>query len=186
MQNTLNGLENFFQGKSDTTYWVGYDKEIPFAFLITSPEGQDATTVDLFICDLNYLGKGLAVSMIREFLIGHFSHVKKVLIDPEATNTRAIHVYQKAGFRKRNHRGAGRFFGQYAISPRRIASSNREEHERASGSAIFHIHQASNRARQLTNDRDRSLTFMGLTVSPTILLPMHRTIPNTVKYKGRA
>ena len=99
LQNTLNGLEKFFQGVSDTTYWIGYDNEIPFAFLITSPEGKDATTLDLFICDPNYLGKGVAVPMIKEFLGSQFSHVKRVLIDPEATNTRAIHVYQKVGFK---------------------------------------------------------------------------------------
>ena len=99
LQNTLNGLEKFFQRKTDTTYWIGYDKDIPFAFFITSPEGKDATTLDLFICDLNYLGKGLAVPMIKAFLKSQFSHVKKVLIDPEATNIRAIHVYQKVGFK---------------------------------------------------------------------------------------
>lgn len=99
LQNTLNGLEKFFQRKTDTTYWVGYDKDTPFAFLITSPEGKDATTLDLFICDLNYLGQGIAVPMIKEFLKSHFSHVKRVLIDPEVTNTRAIHVYQKVGFK---------------------------------------------------------------------------------------
>lgn len=37
--------------------------------------------------------------MIREFLTSQFPNVKKVLIDPEATNHKAIHVYQKAGFR---------------------------------------------------------------------------------------
>lgn len=47
LQNSFNGLEKFFQGESDTTYWIGYDKNIPFAFLITSPEGNDATTLDL-------------------------------------------------------------------------------------------------------------------------------------------
>src|SRR5262249_34723961 len=56
LQNTLNGLEKFFLGTSDTTYWVGYDKDIPFAFLITSFEGSDAITLDLFICNPNYLG----------------------------------------------------------------------------------------------------------------------------------
>jgi aminoglycoside phosphotransferase (APT) family kinase protein/RimJ/RimL family protein N-acetyltransferase len=99
LQNTLNGLEKFFQGEADTTYWIAYDKDTPFAFLITSPEGNDATTLDLFICDLNYLGKGIAVPMIREFLISQFPNVKRVLIDPEATNKRAIHVYQKVGFK---------------------------------------------------------------------------------------
>ena len=37
--------------------------------------------------------------MIKEFLKSQFSHMKKVLIDPEATNTKAIHVYQKVGFK---------------------------------------------------------------------------------------
>lgn len=99
LQNTLNGLEKFFQGESDTAYWIGYDKNTPFAFLITSPEGNDAITLDLFICDLNYLGKGIAVPMIQKFLISQFPNVKRVLIDPEATNKRAIHVYQKVGFK---------------------------------------------------------------------------------------
>lgn len=99
LQNTFNGLEKFFKGESNTTYWIAYDKETPFAFLITSPEGEDAITLDIFICDLNYLGKGIAVPMIREFLVTQFPNVKKVLIDPEKTNTRAIHVYQKVGFK---------------------------------------------------------------------------------------
>jgi 8-oxo-dGTP pyrophosphatase MutT (NUDIX family) len=99
LQSTLNGLEKFFQGISDTTYWIGYDQDIPFVFLITSPEGKEAITLDLFICNLNYLGKGLSVGMIQGFLVTHFPHVKRVLIDPEATNTRAIHVYQKVGFK---------------------------------------------------------------------------------------
>ena len=88
LQNTINGLEKFFQGGSNTTYWIAYDKDTPFAFLITSPEGNDATTLDVFICDPNYLGKGIAVPMIREFLISQFPNVKKVLIDPKATNNR--------------------------------------------------------------------------------------------------
>lgn len=99
LQNTLNGLEEFFRGETTTTYWVGYDKDTPFSFFITSPVGTDAITLDLFICNLNYLGKGLAVPMIKEFLLSQFPKMKKILIDPEATNTRAIHVYQKVGFK---------------------------------------------------------------------------------------
>lgn len=99
LNNTLNGIENFFQGTSDTTYWIGYDYNIPFAFLITSFDSADTITLDLFICDPDYLGKGLAVHMIRDFLLSQFPTIKKVLIDPEATNTRAIHVYEKVGFK---------------------------------------------------------------------------------------
>jgi RimJ/RimL family protein N-acetyltransferase len=99
LQNTLNGLEKFFEGPYDVTYWVGYYQRAPFAFLITSFADKETITLDLFICDVKCLGKGLAVPMIRTFLTQHFSQVKRVLIDPEATNTRAIHVYEKVGFK---------------------------------------------------------------------------------------
>jgi ribosomal protein S18 acetylase RimI-like enzyme len=99
LQNTLTDLGKFFQGESYATYWIGFHKRTPFAFLITAHNGPDEITLDLFICDLNYLGKGLAEPMIREFLKSHFSHMKKILIDPEAANRRAIHVYQKVGFK---------------------------------------------------------------------------------------
>jgi RimJ/RimL family protein N-acetyltransferase len=99
LQNTLEQLEKFFKGTSWGQHWIAYDKEFPFGYLLTSEEGPDAITLDLFICDLNYLGKGLGVQMIHEFLLSQFSHIKQVLIDPELTNTRAIHVYKKAGFK---------------------------------------------------------------------------------------
>lgn len=100
LKNTLENLDKSFEGETLFQHWIGYDNDTPFAYLLTSDEGPDAVTLDLFICDPNYLGKGLSVQMIREFLITHFSHKKEVLIDPEATNTRAIHVYEKVGFRK--------------------------------------------------------------------------------------
>ncbi len=34
----------------------------------------------------------------HEFLMSEFSQKEKVLIDPEKTNARAVHVYKKAGF----------------------------------------------------------------------------------------
>lgn len=98
LANTFKHLEEFFKGNSPLQHWIAYDGNIPFGYLLTSDEGVDTITLDLFICDLNYLGKGLSVQMIQEFLLSQFPNKKKVIIDPEATNTRAIHVYQKAGF----------------------------------------------------------------------------------------
>ncbi|MCZ4787152.1 GNAT family N-acetyltransferase [Legionella pneumophila] len=105
LKNTIEDLEQFVnRGEPWATHWIAYDNDVPFAYLITSeveksedhPDG--ATTLDLFICRLDYIGKGFAVQMIQEFLISHFSHVAEVLIDPEVSNTRAVHVYEKAGF----------------------------------------------------------------------------------------
>ena len=60
---------------------------------------KKATIQSMSIVSARYWGKGMAVPMIQEFLVSKFANVKKVLIDPEATNTRAIHVYQKVGFK---------------------------------------------------------------------------------------
>lgn len=123
LQNTLAGLERFFQyqaeGKAQgreveiTQHWVGYDGDKPFVYLLTtnvlkqnggeyakySVEKGLAITLDIFICDRDYLGKGLATEVIRQFLNNQFSDVDEVFIDPEKGNERAIHVYQKVGFR---------------------------------------------------------------------------------------
>lgn len=111
LENTFNHLDEFLQGSSSAQYWLAYDKNHPFAFLITSSvskpgdeltnwciEEGDAITLDMLIGDTNYLGKGLSSVLIREFLVSQFPHVAEVLIDPEATNLRAVHVYQKVGF----------------------------------------------------------------------------------------
>jgi len=55
-------------------------------------------TLDIFIGDATYLGKGVATQVIKEFLLTHFNDVSEVFIDPEKANERAVHVYQKAGF----------------------------------------------------------------------------------------
>lgn len=111
LENTLNHLDAFLKGSSSSHYWLAYDNSHPFAFLITSrvckPSDEltrwcakdgEAITLDMFIGDTEYLGRGLSQILIREFLNSQFPNVAEVLIDPEATNARAIHVYQKAGF----------------------------------------------------------------------------------------
>ena len=123
LQNTLSGLEKFFQyqakGKSldrqaeITQHWMGYDGDKPFVYLLTSNVFKNAAnayakyseldglaiTLDIFIGDTEYVGKGLASTVIKEFLLSQFSDVSEVFIDPEKDNVRAAHVYQKVGFR---------------------------------------------------------------------------------------
>lgn len=105
LSNTIKDLHEFLNdGEPWATHWIAYDNEIPFAYLITSeieksgdyPDG--AITLDLFICRLDYIGKGLSVQMIHEFILSQFSNATIVLIDPEQSNERAVHVYKKAGF----------------------------------------------------------------------------------------
>ncbi|EKD72657.1 MAG: aminoglycoside N(6')acetyltransferase [uncultured bacterium] len=123
LKNTLSGLEKFTQYHAPdkehdreltiTQHWIGYDGDKPFVYLLTSNifknSGDEYTkysetsgpfiTLDIFICDQQYLGKGLATTIIKQFLLSHFSDISEVFIDPEQSNERAIHVYQKARFR---------------------------------------------------------------------------------------
>lgn len=111
LQSTFNHLDQFFHSKTIFQYWVAYEHDHPFALLITTSIGDNdvhlkkwckekgkAITLDILIGDPNYLGKGYAATIIQEFLLSQFPNVAEVLIDPEASNSRAVHVYQKAGF----------------------------------------------------------------------------------------
>lgn len=122
LHNTLTGLAQFIpyyakMQKIDrhsnlTQHWLGYDGDKPFVYLLTSNVFSDesseyakyretdgtAITLDIFICDESYLGKGLATRIIKEFLISQCSDIAEVFIDPEKRNKRAAHVYQKVGF----------------------------------------------------------------------------------------
>lgn len=111
LENTINHLDDFLKGEAKAQYWLGFDGTKPIAFFITSnvekPHDEwthwsltdgKTITLDMLIGDKDYLGKGLATQLIEEFLSTHFASVKEVLIDPEASNKKAVHVYQKAGF----------------------------------------------------------------------------------------
>ena len=113
LENTHRHLDAFFAGSAFTQYWLGLDQDQPFVFLITSrvnkPHDElsrwcskdgETITLDMLIGDVSFLGKGYAVQVIQEFLLSQFSNIDEVLIDPEATNSLAIHVYEKAGFQK--------------------------------------------------------------------------------------
>lgn len=125
LQNTLQHLDDFLNGSSSGQYWLGYDQNRPFAFLITSSvekprdeltkwcskEGE-ALTLDLLIGETDYLGKGLSPVLIQEFLLSQFPHITEVLIDPEASNSHAVHIYKKVGFRV-----LGEFIPSYSPHP---------------------------------------------------------------------
>lgn len=111
LQNTIDHLDQFFLQSAQAQYWIAYDNDRPFAFFITSyvekPDDEltqwcstdgTAITLDMLIGETDYLGKGLADYAIKDFLRSQFLHASEVLIDPEKTNARAVHVYQKAGF----------------------------------------------------------------------------------------
>lgn len=122
LQNTLKGLETFLKRQESgkptdsyadiTNHWLGYDGDKPFVYLLTTCLAKDDhneytrysetagpfITLDIFIGDTAYLGQGLASQVIKEFLLSRFPEVREIFIDPEKSNVRAVHVYQKVGF----------------------------------------------------------------------------------------
>ncbi len=115
LQSTLNGIDRCVKGiEHPNRYWLASEDKEDFAFLIAgvvdqkedifksiSFEGDKAVSLDIFICNEIFLGKGLGHYLICDFLLRNFPDASDFVIDPEKTNKRAIHVYKKVGFRKK-------------------------------------------------------------------------------------
>ncbi len=121
LQNTLHNIELYCQGINNNghytfDHWIAFYDKIPFGFLMTSPitgpynqtndynkwyvEGKQTFTLDLLIGPLEFLGKGLSHKMIQALILNQFSDADYFIIDPAKDNLKAIHVYEKAGFKK--------------------------------------------------------------------------------------
>lgn len=114
---------HFLDGRKDPSpyfdgifeYWVGCFNQEPYALILTSyfEDGGMASlsstdrtvTLDFAIGNPNYLGQGLAAPTLQAFMDFYRSSVDPAVttffIDPDITNTKAQHVYKKAGFRKK-------------------------------------------------------------------------------------
>lgn len=117
------------------TYWIGAMDEVPYAFLLTSHYSLDQELPDLHkghitehtysldfcIGNKDFLGKGYGAPTLQAFMLFFKekidNKVDTFLIDPDALNPRAIHVYQKAGFSEVGsfEMGEGVFAGQKTI-----------------------------------------------------------------------
>jgi RimJ/RimL family protein N-acetyltransferase len=64
-------------------------------------EEQGTYCMDLFIADKDYLNKGYGTEIVKKFSNYVFEQFKAkiLLIDPAATNKRAIRCYEKSGFK---------------------------------------------------------------------------------------
>lgn len=118
LKNTIEGLRRFVE--NDNPPWssyIGYVDGEPFSYFIVSTieesqvgehevfakwlePGKKMITLDVLIGEERFLGKGLAVPMIRDFLSSQCVEADVIFIDPECGNGKAIHVYEKAGFQK--------------------------------------------------------------------------------------
>ena len=57
--------------------------------------------MDLYIGEKSYLGKGIAVALIKQFLTQYvWQHFEHCFVDADIDNVKAIHAYEKAGFKR--------------------------------------------------------------------------------------
>lgn len=118
---------NFMNGRKEPSdycnglykYWVGYIDNQPYCLVMTLQEKKEYSipdlkkaylskhgntySIDFMIGNLEYCGKGLGAKTLEMFIdfikANHDSKADAFFIDPDVTNPRAKHVYEKAGFK---------------------------------------------------------------------------------------
>lgn len=126
-QEHKNDILNFIHGRKQhyicgtAKYWVGYIDEKPFCFILSdellssqknlsdlhkkhlSKTGK-TIGLDFGIGNTAFLGKGLAAPTLQAFIEYYKncidSKADTFFIDPNENNPRALHVYEKAGFKR--------------------------------------------------------------------------------------
>lgn len=113
-------VESYLKGnKILYDYHIGLFDGYPYCLIITSDASESAGdapgfdndflpyieldgktwTIDFMIGEENFLGRGLSYLTLKKFTENQ-EGVAAFLIDPEASNSKAIHVYERAGFEK--------------------------------------------------------------------------------------
>ena len=81
-------------------YYNAYDFPREQGYVI---EGlpQNMASIDLFIGEEEFIGKGLGPVIMMQFFKDHIASVYDAcFVDPDTTNTSAIRAYEKAGFKR--------------------------------------------------------------------------------------
>lgn len=115
MEDVVKDYGPCIDGTEPTDAYIAYigDKSIGLIQsyrLVEYPEHESSINIpksagiDLFIGDVDYIGKGYGPQMIMQFieniLIGKYPGIDNVVTDPEITNVASIKAFEKAGFKK--------------------------------------------------------------------------------------
>lgn len=118
-QNTIKEITQRYgpkiKGEKPTDCYLVLHDNVPFGYIQTYkvndwPEFGDyvgyedfTASIDLFIGEENFTGKGLGSIMLQTFLktivFSNGSNIETCIIGPEPNNKRAIRAYEKVGFR---------------------------------------------------------------------------------------
>ena len=117
----------YWDGIGILSYWIGLLDNVPYAFIMTHEEHKSIKhtsvepadflvpylsetgrtfALDFFIGQKDVIGKGFGAKTLLTFMDYFKSKIEPetdaFVISPYLNNPRAIHVYQKAGFKKRS------------------------------------------------------------------------------------
>ncbi|MFJ9497560.1 GNAT family N-acetyltransferase [Brevibacillus centrosporus] len=106
--------EHFYPKDDDTSrclflydgHPIGYGQYYPLDQESRQAYGYDASTIiygiDQFIGEPSYWDRGLGTFLVQCLLVHLSTHfgAQKVVLDPQASNARAIRCYEKCGFQK--------------------------------------------------------------------------------------
>ncbi|HIE86424.1 MAG: GNAT family N-acetyltransferase [bacterium] len=99
---TLAKVSRHYSSDPDTTfrYIVQSDDSSPIGYIQYYLEPDEVVGVDLLIGEPALLNQGIGTEVITTFveMVYSWRDPKKIVIDPEPENIRAIRCYEKAGF----------------------------------------------------------------------------------------
>lgn len=97
------------QGKGESQCWIIEVQKKPIGFIYNTPEKEDDGTrfsgrveLDIMIGEKGKWGKGYGTDALRTMINYAFTKqgAERVFIMARVSNVRAIHVYEKVGFKK--------------------------------------------------------------------------------------
>ncbi|MBI2338591.1 GNAT family N-acetyltransferase [Candidatus Daviesbacteria bacterium] len=96
------------KGQTNSTYWIIESDSEPVGYVCNTAEKNDngeflgKVEVDILIGDKSRWEKGIGSDALKAMIDYAFNIQKaeRVFLTPRVTNNRAIHVYEKVGFKK--------------------------------------------------------------------------------------
>lgn len=99
---TLTKVSRHYSSDPDTTfrYIFESDGHRPIGYIQYYLEPERVVGIDLFIGEPAFLNQGIGTAVVTAFveMVCARCDPKKIVIDPEPMNTRAIRCYEKVGF----------------------------------------------------------------------------------------